>query len=309
MQACLALGVATQATRVPATMPRWTLVVLSLAVVVAYITLAPSGNLAPSPVPGIWSVLVRLIALLPLGELAWRVHVLSALAAGIATWLLGQLVIDAGRQDVASWVGAVGAAAILATLAPWALAIESQGPIALAMVCVLSALRGLHQVARGDGASLGLSSALWLGVAIALDVQLWPLALPAFALVMIRLRHGARWPLLMPVIAVLGFMSARVAHPLHASAPWRAWLASWTVAAPREPAPLLLTTISSHRFWFDALGPVVAVAAVIGIILLIESATKRWLAAMVGAVVLAGVLAELARPGTGAATASTACPS
>ena len=284
-------------------MPRWTLVALSLAVIVAFVALAPSGTVATSSVPGIWAVLVRVISVLPIGELAWRVHVLSAVAAGIAVWLLAQLIIDAGRQDVASWVGAVGAASILATVAPWALAIESQGPIALAMVCVLAALRGLHQVARGDGAAIGLSSALWLGVAVALDLQLWPIALPAFALVMIRLRHGARWPLLMPVISVLGFLGARAAQPLRAAAhaPWRIWFASWTAAAPRElGSPPLLTNISSDRFWFDALGPVVAVAAVIGIILLIESATKRWLAAMVGAVVVAGVLAELSRPGTGA---------
>jgi tetratricopeptide (TPR) repeat protein len=172
----------------------------------------------------LWCLLAKALSLLPLGEIAFRVNLLSALGGAAAAWLTYVIVRDFDeRRGLAAMTAGAGAAALLIagfTFFRDACVAEVYAPtvaiIALALVLFQRAVRGDKRAARllafVGGLSLGLHAQLriLLGPAVAL----WGL---------LRLRKGDRWPLLAPAAIALG--AAVVAYlPLRAA---RASLANW----------------------------------------------------------------------------------
>jgi len=181
----------------------------------------------------LWCLLGKAAALVPLGEVALRVNLLSALAGAIAAWLTYRLVRDAAGGDAAAEVGGAGAAALLVaglTFSKSSTVAEVYAPTAAAIALALFLLR---RAAAGDRAA-GPLLALVGGLSLGLHAQLRILVGPACAIwALVRLRRGDRWPVLAPIALALG--AAVVAYlPLRAA---RSPAADW--ADPRTLGAVL----------------------------------------------------------------------
>jgi hypothetical protein len=109
---------------------RWTPRAVAMAGFAAYALVAPaglywldSGELGAavwqigSPHPTgfpLYVALARLVALVPVGELAFRLHLASAAAAAVALGLVAALVAEVGGNRRAACAARAGAAALLA---------------------------------------------------------------------------------------------------------------------------------------------------------------------------------------------------
>ncbi len=160
----------------------------------------------------LYCVLVRLAGLIPIGELAFRVNLVSAVAAALAVLWVGRLVGEVTRPavaeradrvaDLAALVASVAAAITLAftlTFFRQATVAEVYAPNA-ALLC--AALLLYHRVARGDGPAAGLLLALVCGLGLAVHTTFLLIGPPVAALLLVRLFRGARWPLLTPLLVV-----------------------------------------------------------------------------------------------------------
>jgi tetratricopeptide (TPR) repeat protein len=153
----------------------------------------------------LFCTLGRLAALVPLGEVATRLALLSALSGALTAWLIFRAVRElAGEQgaDVAV-AGAGGAAMLLGGLTFWkaSTVAEVYAPTAAAIAL---ALWLLAKAARGSSRA-GLALALVGGLSLGLHAQLRILVGPPAALfALARLRRGARWPLLAPLFVAVG---------------------------------------------------------------------------------------------------------
>jgi tetratricopeptide (TPR) repeat protein len=183
----------------------------------------------------LYCLLGKLASLLPFGEVAFRLALLSALSGALAAWAVYRCVRELGESAVAG----LGAAAILLSgLTFWksASVAEVYAPTAAALALGVwllaraateggkrseaNAARGSAEPEarpRGDGRSgllLALAGGLSLGLHAQLRLLLGP---PAMVLALVRLRRGARWPLLGPLAVAVG--AAVVAYlPLRAAA-------------------------------------------------------------------------------------------
>lgn len=168
----------------------------------------------------LWCLLGKLATLLPLGEVATRITLVSALTAALAATLVARLAaLLLGDRPAALAAGIGGAALLVAGYTFWKQAIvaEVYAPTAAALALALLLAEGAARGRRGCGLGLALLG----GLALGLHASFRLLALfPLIVLIGWRLRRGDRWPLLAPFFAALGavvlvYLPLRAArHPL-----------------------------------------------------------------------------------------------
>ncbi len=166
----------------------------------------------------------KLASWVPLGEVATRLGLFSALCGALTAWLVYRAVRELAGSDRTATLAAVGGAAILLSgLTFWKSSTVAEVYASTSALLAL-ALWLLALAARGVGAA-GLALALVGGLSLGLHAQLRILIGPACAVfALIRLRRGARWPLLAPLAVAVG--GAVVAYlPLRAS---RSPAANWS---------------------------------------------------------------------------------
>lgn len=256
---------------------------------------APGSPLAPTAPPG-WSVLAALATLVPVGDVGVRLVALSALGAAVAGALLVRLVLDSGREPVADVMGGIAGVALLGSTAAWVLPAGSVGPVSVEAALALGAVTALDRMARGAGAGAGVAATAcvaWLAAMV--PASRW-LLVPLAAIWIVRIRHGARWPLLLPAVLVLVWGMAALQPVVRRAATPRAPVAA---AHQQAPAPATGTSARYLEALADELGPVGVVAAVGGMVVLLGRGRRsRWLALSVAALLGAGLMAdELTRVG------------
>lgn len=181
----------------------------------------------------LFCLLGKAAALVPLGEVATRLNLFSALSGALTAYLAWRILHEAGSGDLASEIAGAGAAALLIadyTFFKSSTVAEVYAPtaaaIALALLLFLRASRGDRRAALGlalvGGLSLGLHAQL--RILVGPPVALWALW---------RLRRGDRWPLLAPFAVALG-AAVVVYLPLRAA---RTPAADW--ADPRTLGAML----------------------------------------------------------------------
>ena len=175
----------------------------------------------------LWCLLARAATLIPLGEIALRVALLSAacgaLAAALVACLVRDLVDDEGGDArLAEVAGGIAAALLLAGYTFWraSTVAEVYAPTAAAMAGALVLLRRAAEGDRRAGLALALLAGLALGLHASFRLLLWP---SLAVLTAWRLRRGDRWPLVAPLLFALG-AAIVVYAPLAAA---RAPLADW----------------------------------------------------------------------------------
>jgi hypothetical protein len=262
---------------------RWAPWIVGAAVAIAYAAIGPRGAaVAVGGGHGVWDALVALAAMLPVGELADRAQLLAAVCAGAAVVLAVRLVIGLGGGDAAAIAGAIAAAAVMAGAAPWAQGATAVGPIALASVLVLAAVTLADRVAAGGGAWPGTSAGVAIGLAIAVDAAALALVPVVLALYVIRLRHGARWPLVAAAAGAAAWAIAMIP----------AWRAGAAAVAPAAGAAM------SHEAYAiafaDAVGAIAAVAAACGVLAALARRSTRWTGAIVTAALVGGIALDRA---------------
>jgi tetratricopeptide (TPR) repeat protein len=295
---------------------RWTPRAVAMAGFAAYALVAPaglywldSGELGAavwqigSPHPTgfpLYVALARLVALVPVGELAFRLHLASAAAAAVALGLVAALVAEVGGNRRAASVAGAGAAALLAVSLTFARQASVTEVYALTAALLAAGLYLYDRVARGADARHGLALALVAGLGIGAHGSFRLLfALPLIVLLFVRLRRGARWPLLAPVVAIAAAAAIHLALPVRATTGRTAAVdwghprsapalvdhvdaveirASWgDRMLSREP---LVLRDSAGRFFAGAgeeLGALAALAALLGAIHLARDRRSRWL--------------------------------
>lgn len=237
-------------------MSTWGPRITALAAFVMFAWLAPSGpwwldssELATaglrlgSPHPTgfpLWCVLAKVASLIPFGELAWRVHLLSAACGALAVLWTARLVIAIGRQpeDPAFAWGGIGAGALLACSMLFlrqATVTEVYAPT-VALLALAALL--FDRVANGGGAKDGLGLALVCGLGLATHVAFaWIGPIVAIVLI-VRLHRGARWPLAAPLVLAV------VVGALYAYLPVRS--ASGHVDGADWGHPRTLSALAAH---------------------------------------------------------------
>ncbi len=176
------------------------------------------GSPHPTGFP-VFCVLARAASLFPFGELAWRVHMVSAVCAALAVGLTARLSAEIGGDDATAVTAGAGAGVLLgasATVFRQATVTEVYTPTLLLLV--LAAWLAVR-VARGGDRRVGLALCLVSGVGVAgvhASFRLL-LALPVLALLIWRLRAGARWVLAAPALGTLGALGTLVYLPLRSA--------------------------------------------------------------------------------------------
>ena len=272
------------------------------------------GSPHPTGFP-LHALMAKVASLLPVGELAFRIHLLSALCAAITVLLVARVVQGAARPGSSAAGAALGGAAgalltaVSLTFARQATVTEVYAPTAALLAATLLLF---DRVARGEGPRTGLLLAVLAGLGLGLHSSYRLLVpLPLAALLLVRLRRGARWPLLVPLVVVV------VAGALHLYLPARS--ASGGTAAtdwghPRRAGALIdHITARDIRDSFadqmmvgepavvddrarrvlggavDELGVLGLLAALLGAASLARERRSRWLLLAVGAVAVGDV--------------------
>ena len=177
----------------------------------------------------LYCVVVKLASLIPIGELAFRVNLLSAVSAALAVLWVGRLVSDVCRPpeseaaapavaELIAVVAAVGAALTLAlslTFFRQATVAEVYAPGAALLAATLLLF---NRVAHGGGARDGLLLAVVAGLGLAMHTTYMLVGLPLVALFTVRLFRGARWPLAAPLLVVLVAGGTYLYLPVRAAA-------------------------------------------------------------------------------------------
>jgi tetratricopeptide (TPR) repeat protein len=165
----------------------------------------------------LYCLLGKLAALMPLGEVAFRLSLLSAVSGAAAAWAVYRTVRElVGDGVLAEVAGAGGAASTLAGLTFWkaSTVAEVYAPTAAALAVGLWLLLRVERGSSRAGIGLALLGGLSLGLHAQLRLLLGP---PVFVFALLRLRRGARWPLFGPLAVAVG--AAVVAYlPLRAAA-------------------------------------------------------------------------------------------
>ncbi len=261
--------------------------------------------------------LARLVTLLPVGELAFRLHLVSAAAAALALALVAALVAEVGGNRRAACVAGAAAALLVGvslTFARQASVAEVYAPTAALLA---GGLYLYDRVARGADARWGLGLALvaGLGFGAHLSFRLL-LGLPIALLLFVRLRRGARWPLLAPVVAVAAAAAVHLLLPVR-SATGRTAEVDWghprsaaalldhaTAAEIRAgheeemlPAEPLVVRDNARRVLAgaaDQLGGLALLAALLGAVYLARDRRSRWLLAALAVVAVGDALYAVA---------------
>ncbi|RMH40392.1 MAG: DUF2723 domain-containing protein [Deltaproteobacteria bacterium] len=259
------------------------------------------GSPHPTGFP-LYMALAKLASLIPLGELAYRVHLLSAICAAAGVWCVGRIALDV-RDDAAAVAGACAGQLALALSLVWfrhATTTEVYAPTGAALALTL---RWYARVARGGGPRTGLALAWLAGLGAGLHASYrLLLAVPIAALLFVRLRRGARWPLWTPALAVAAAAAVHAYLPVR-SASGRAAALDW--GHPRTAAAFVDHAVTARRIRVayadeigvrmsglrraaaqaaDHLGPLALLAAVGGLVWAFAQRRERWLAAALAAV-------------------------
>jgi tetratricopeptide (TPR) repeat protein len=171
----------------------------------------------------LWCLVAKAAALVPVGEVALRVNLLSALAGATTAWLAFRAVRALAPDEPAAVAAGIGAAALTAaglTMFRAATVAEVYAPTAAALAWTLGLWAAAARGERRAGLALALVGGLSLGLHAHVRLLVGPAAI---GLGLWRLRRGDRWPLVAPTAVALG--AAIVAYlPLRAA---RAPAANW----------------------------------------------------------------------------------
>jgi hypothetical protein len=180
----------------------------------------------------LWCLLGKAATLVPLGEVALRIALLSALCGALAAAgvfrLVRELLAGAVDEVVADGAGLAAAGLLVADHTFWqeASMVEVATPTAAALVV---ALLLAHRAAQGE-ARAGLGLALLGGLGFGLHASFLLLMGPPLVLLAAwRLRRGDRWPLLAPLFLATGALVlcylpvAAARHPSGAPAAAADW--------------------------------------------------------------------------------------
>jgi hypothetical protein len=170
-----------------------------------------------SPLALLWA---RVVAFVPVGPVAWRVHLASSLAAALALGLsaavamrvlMGLLPRTHARTtaEVHAHIApaVVGAAAAVGMTLAFFRPATLAGPVALSAagvsLCSLLLLRVLRDPeSHGPALTLAFVAGMGAGLDPAVAAVIWP---PGALLWLWCLRRGARWPLVAPLVFVAGW--------------------------------------------------------------------------------------------------------
>ncbi len=296
---------------------------VALAAFVLYVLAAPpgpfwldSGELAaasfqlgsahPTGFP-LFCLLGKAATLVPLGEIAFRINLLSAVCAGFAVLWIGRLVLEICDEDRAALAGAAAAGLTLAvsfTFFRQATVTEVYAPNAALLTLTLLLFARL---VRGGESSTGLLLAVVVGLGGAIHITYLFAVPPIVVYLLMRLRRGARWPLIAPLLVVMTVVATyaylpvrsgteRVAtvdwgHPRTASGfvdhvsagrPRR----SFSKASPRRsasamksrtPAVVAFNIEVFYRAMTRDLGPLIWIAMLGGLFWLLRRGRTRWI--------------------------------
>ncbi len=270
------------------------------------------GSAHPTGFP-LYMLMAKLAAFVPIGELAFRVNLLSALCAAFAVAGVARLILALGQADWATILGAFAGAATLAVsllFARQATVTEVYAPTAAFIVLTLLIF---ERVARGGTAAAGLSLAWVAGMGLAMHPSYRILmGLPILALLLLRLYRGARWPLLAPAMTSFSALASYLYLPVRAatgrieSLEWghpdtfgRALAHANASEIRKAFADRMMSgraeIVSDDLRVFaeqiaDSLGLLAVLAAVLGLLLLLLERRTRWLGcALASIVVLDGI--------------------
>ncbi len=249
----------------------------------------------------LYMLLAKLASFFPIGELAFRINLLSAACAGFAVGGTSLLVLRLGKEDWPTIVGAASGGGVLALsllFARQATVAEVYAPTAALIVLTLLLF---EKVVQGAPASVGLSLAWVAGLGLGLHPSYRMLmGLPILALFALRLFRGARWPLLAPMVTSLSALALYLYFPVrsatgriasldwgHADTLQRTWshanasnvrkafdeeMMSGQSAVLSENVKTFAAQIGEH------VGLLSVLAAVVGLALLFRERKTRWMA-------------------------------
>ncbi len=292
--------------------------------------LAAAGFLLGSPPASgypLACMLAKLATLVPVGEIALRVHLLGAACAAAAMLWTARLVaaVGAGRGQEpggAALAGGVAAALLLGVTFGFARHATVADAAAPAAALLAATLLLFDRVARGGDARFGLLLALLVGLGVGAHVGYRVLVpLPLVALLWVRLRRGARWPLVAPLVTLTTAAALLLYLPLR-SAPVAATDAHPTglealadhVAGPPLPdldsidgeAALAVARDHAARAaaaLADEVGALALLAALAGAMAMLLESRSRWLLILLATGAACDVAAGWAGPGDTSAIA------
>lgn len=195
-------------------------------------TAAWSLGAARAPGAAPFVLVAKAAALLPLGNVAMRINLLSSLLAALALWMVYRAVRAIAGGVLGETCGALAALLLLAGALwrPGTVASLGAPTAAVTALALWLAVRIAGEDAgerAGAGRLLALLAGLAWGLSPSLAMGLVP---PLAALSLARLRRGDRWPLLAPLAFALGAAvllllplapSQTLPGPRTASALWR----------------------------------------------------------------------------------------
>jgi tetratricopeptide (TPR) repeat protein len=249
----------------------------------------------------LYCIVARAASLVPVGELAFRIELVSAVCAALAVFWVTRLVLELCRGDGHALVGATVAGTLLALSAVFLRQATVAEVYAPSAALLAGGLLLLERVSRGADARWGLALALVCGLALALHVSAWLIGPVAVALMGVRLYRGARWPLLAPLVALAMAGAASAYLPVR-SAGGGAPVLDW---GHPDRASTLLGHLSAQRIRSafddeigaleqerlapriealiddvaDHVGPIAPLAALLGLVWLARQRRSRWPAA------------------------------
>ncbi len=270
-------------------------------------------------------MLAKLATFVPVGEIALRVHLLGAACAAAAMLWTARLVaaVGAGRGQEpggAALAGGVAAALLLGVTLGFARHATVADAAAPAAALLAATLLLFDRVARGGDARFGLLLAMVVGLGVGAHAGYRVLVpLPLVALLWVRLRRGARWPLLAPLVtlttaaALLLYLPVRSAPVADARPPGLEALADH-VAGPPLPdldsidGEVALAIARDHAAraaaaLADELGALALLAALAGAMAMLLESRSRWLLILLTTAAACDVAAGWAGPGDTSAIA------
>ena len=248
------------------------------------------GSPHPTGFP-VYMMLVKLASLVPIGEIAYRVNLLSAACAGSCVGIVSWVVINATRSrgELASMGGALVAATGLASsllFARHAVVAEVYVPNAAMLAAMFLCF---ERTARTGDRRWGLLLAVICGLGLGLHSSFRMVApIPVAILLIIHLRRGSRWPLYAPLLALtIGaathlYLPVRTAGPANSAIEWghprdlgavidhvtakRIRDSFSDQIASRNPEVVSVNADQFGQAVFDGMGPVLPLIAMIGLV-------------------------------------------
>ncbi|MCP4444988.1 MAG: DUF2723 domain-containing protein [Myxococcales bacterium] len=262
----------------------------------------------PSGFP-LYMMLSKAASLVPVGELAFRINLLSVACAAYAIGGCARLVLVLGRDDWATIAGAAGTAGALCfsfLFARQATVAEVYAPTAALIVLTMSLF---ERVASGSNAGAGLSLAWVAGLGFALHPEYRMLmGLPIVALLCLRAYRGARWPLLAPSFAIFSAVATYLYLPIRSATgrinalDWghtETLSKTWAHASGAEVRKVfderMMSTVGEivrhdvstfAKQILDHLGVVAVLAGFVGLVVLLIERRTRWVGVVLAVIIV-----------------------